>query len=324
VGYTIAILRGTDKAEKTIEKATLDDVRSCLAKKDGVIWVDAAEPSFAELTELAGVFGFHPLAVEDAHLRHQRPKIDQYENFIFLVFYAIALVDDRVMTEEVEFFVGDGYVVTAHIRPLRAIVDVKTRWMSAVNIGGLSSGMLLYSLLDAIVDAYFPLIDQLGEHIEELEESIFNHESPTAQREIFHLKRNLASVRRLLGPERDVMNILVRRDVPLFDNTTAVYLTDVYDHILRVNDALDSYREVVTGALDAYLSLTSNRLNQVLKRMTAATIILMSVTLVASIYGMNFVHMPELAWQYGYPLALSTMLLIAGGLGYFFKRIDYL
>jgi magnesium transporter len=324
VGYTIAILRGTDKTEKTIEKATLDEVRSCLTNKDGVIWVDASEPSFAELTELAGVFGFHPLAVEDAHLRHQRPKLDQYENFIFLVFYAIALVDDRVVTEEVEFFVGDGYVVTAHIRPLRAIIDVKTRWMTAVNIGGLSSGMLLYSLIDAIVDAYFPLIDQLGEQIEELEESIFNHESPTAQREIFHLKRNLASVRRLLGPERDVMNILVRRDVPLFDNTTAVYLTDVYDHILRVNDALDSYREVVTGALDAYLSLTSNRLNQVMKRMTAATIILMSVTLVASIYGMNFVHMPELAWQVGYPLALGAMLVIASVLGYFFKRIDYL
>lgn len=324
MGYTISILRGTGRTEKTIEKATIDDVRSCLNKKDGVIWVDAAEPSFVELTELASIFGFHPLAVEDAHLRHQRPKIDQYENFLFLVFYAIALSEDRVVTEEVEFFVGDGYVVTAHIRPLRAIVDVKSRWLTAASIGGVSAGMLLYSLLDAIVDAYFPLIDVLGERIEELEESIFNHETPTAQREIFHLKRNLASVRRLLGPERDVMNILVRRDVPLFDNTTAVYLTDVYDHILRVNDALDSYREVVTGALDAYLSLTSNRLNQVMKRMTAGSIILMSVTLVASIYGMNFVHMPELQWHLGYPLAIGIMLGIAGSLAYFFKRIDYL
>lgn len=324
MGYVISILRGSGTAQKTIEKATIDDVRSCLAKKDGVIWVDAGEPSFAELTELASIFGFHPLAVEDAHLRHQRPKIDQYENFLFLVFYAIALADDRVVTEEVEFFVGDGYVVTAHIRPLRAIVDVKTRWVNAASIGGVSAGMLLYSLLDSIVDAYFPLVDMLGERIEELEESIFNNESHTAQREIFHLKRNLATVRRLLGPERDVMNILVRRDVPLFDSTTAIYLADVYDHILRANDALDSYREVVTGALDAYLSLTSNRLNQVMKRMTAGSIILMSVTLVASIYGMNFVHMPELAWHLGYPLALGLMLGIAGTLAYFFKRIDYL
>ena len=324
MGYTISILRSSNKTEKTIDRATIDDVRACLAKKDGVIWVDAAEPSFAELTELADLFGFHPLAVEDAHLRHQRPKIDQYENFLFLVFYAIALSEDRVVTEEVEFFVGDRYVVTAHIRPLRAIVDVKTRWINAANIGGVSAGMLLYSLLDAIVDAYFPLVDVLGERIEELEESIFSHEAPAAQRQIFHLKRNVAAIRRLLGPERDVMNILVRRDVPLFDNTTAVYLTDVYDHILRVNDALDSYREVVTGALDAYLSLTSNRLNQVMKRMTAGSIILMSVTLVSSIYGMNFIHMPELKWHLGYPLALGTMLGIAGILAYFFRRIDYL
>ncbi len=324
MGYTISILRANGTSERTIEKATLDDVRSCLAKKDGVIWVDAADPSFAELNELAGVFGFHPLAVEDAQLRHQRPKIDQYENFLFLVFYAIALVEDRPVTEEVEFFVGDGYVVTAHIRPLKAVVDVKTRWLNATTIGGVSAGMLLYSLLDAIVDAYFPLIDLLGERIEELEESIFNNESPEAQREIFRLKRNLAVVRRLLGPERDVMNVLVRRDVPLFDNTTAIYLTDVYDHILRVNDALDSYREVVTGALDSYLSLTSNRLNQVMKRMTAGSIILMSVTLVASIYGMNFTHMPELSWRAGYPLALGAMLAIAGTLAYFFHRSDYL
>jgi magnesium transporter len=324
VGYTISILRKSNGTEKTIERATIDDVRSCLGKKDGVIWVDAAEPTFAELNELAGIFGFHPLAVEDAHLRHQRPKIDQYENFLFLVFYAIALSDERVVTEEVEFFIGDGYVVTAHIRPLRAILDVKTRWLNAANIGGVSAGMLLYSLLDAIVDAYFPLIDQLGERIEELEESIFNHQAPTAQREIFRLKRNLTTVRRLLGPERDVMNILVRRDVPLFDSTTAVYLTDVYDHILRVTDALDGYREVVTGALDAYLSLASNRLNEVMKRMTAGSIILMSITLIASIYGMNFVHMPELKWHLGYPLAIGLMFAIGGSLTYFFRRIDYL
>ena len=235
----------------------------------------------------------------------------------------MAIVDESVEAEEIAFFVGERYVVTMHQLPLAVLGDVQQRWtrnsMSA-NGGAESSGILLYSILDAIVDAYFPIIDYFGDELERLEEEIFATDDLDAQRKIFSMKRNLLSMRKLLGPERDVMNVLVRRDTPIFEITIVVYMQDVYDHILRVSDALDTYRDIVTGALDAYLSMTSNRLNIVMKRMTASSIILMTVTIVASIYGMNFTHMPELDWRLGYPMALGIMAGAAGTLIYLFKK----
>lgn len=315
----------------TMGEATLDDIRACLEQRNGVVWIDASEPSYEEIDAIGELFHFHSLSLEDAHMRHQRPKIDQYENYLFIVFYVLAEVDGEVRAEEVDFFVGDRYVVTMHQRELGALGEVQQRWARNIATSGngqtssaQTSGFLLYSILDAIVDAYFPVVDQLGESIEQLEEAIFISEDPDAQRKIFSLKRNLLSMRKLLGPERDVMNVLVRRDTPIFDMTTVIYMQDVYDHILRVNDAIDTYREIVTGALDAHLSMTSNKLNVVMKRMTAASVILMTVTIVASIYGMNFVHMPELDWRLGYPMALGIMLSAAGILIVVFKKVDYL
>ena len=306
---------------------SMDDIHDCLQKRDGVVWIDASGPSFQEIDEIGRIFHFHPLSIEDAHKRHQRPKIDQYEDYFFIVFYAMAVVDDIVKAEEISFFVGDRYVVTMHQVPLTVLGDVQQRWtrnVSSANGAAQSSGILLYSILDAIVDAYFPIIDHFGDELDRLEEEIFTTDDLEAQRKIFSMKRNLLSMRKLLGPERDVMNVLVRRDTPIFELTIVVYMQDVYDHILRVSDALDTYRDIVTGALDAYLSMTSNRLNVVMKRMTAASVILMTVTIVASIYGMNFTHMPELDWRLGYPMALGIMATAAGTLIYLFKKIDYL
>ncbi len=306
---------------------SMEDIHDCLQKKDGVVWIDATDPSFEEIDELGESFHFHPLSVEDAHRRHQRPKIDQYDAYFFIVFYAMAIVDESVKAEEISFFVGERYVVSMHHLPLAVLGDVQERWtrntMSA-NGGAQSSGILLYSILDAIVDAYFPIIDHFGDELDRLEEEIFTTDDLDAQRKIFSMKRNLLSMRKLLGPERDVMNVLVRRDTPIFEITIVVYMQDVYDHILRVSDALDTYRDIVTGALDAYLSMTSNRLNVVMKRMTASSIILMTVTIVASIYGMNFKYMPELDWRLGYPMALGIMAGAAGVLIFLFKKIDYL
>ena len=311
----------------SLTDVSMDDIHDCLQKKDGVVWIDASDPSLQEIDELGKLFQFHPLSIEDAHKRHQRPKIDQYDTYFFIVFYAMSIVDHSVETEEIAVFVGKQYVVTMHQLPLAVLSDVQQRWTRnsvSANGGAESSGILLYSILDAIVDAYFPIIDYFGDELERLEEDIFATDDLDAQRKIFLMKRNLLSMRKLLGPERDVMNVLVRRDTPIFEITTVVYMQDVYDHILRVSDALDTYRDIVTGALDAYLSMTSNRLNIVMKRMTASSIILMTVTIVASIYGMNFTHMPELDWRLGYPMALGIMAFAAGTLIYLFKKIDYL
>jgi len=182
----------------------------------------------------------------------------------------------------------------------------------------------VYSLLDALVDGYFPVIDEIAEQVEAVEDSMFNPRSPSHLPEIFGLKRELLNLRRVLAPEREVLNVLIRRDNPVLGESTLVYFQDVYDHIIRVLDSVDLYRDQLSGLLDAHLSVVSNRLNSTMKRMTALATILMSVNLVASNYGMNFDNMPELHWQYGYSFALGLSCVVALILAIVFKRIDWL
>ena len=187
-----------------------------------------------------------------------------------------------------------------------------------------ASGSCFYSLLDALVDEYFPVLDDIAERAEDLEEAIILAGQPILQAEILRIRRELLMIRRVAGPERDVMNVLVRRDPPLFGSKEIVYFQDVYDHLLRVTDSVDIYRDMLSSVLDANLSMVSYTLNVVVKRLTSSSIILMSISIVAGIYGMNFVFMPELDWRWGYPFALGLMVLIAAAEVAIFRRIDWL
>ncbi|HEY7035552.1 MAG TPA: magnesium/cobalt transporter CorA [Thermomicrobiales bacterium] len=304
----------------------LSSISDVLGQKDHLLWLDVADPTDDDIRLLAEEFSFHPLAIEDVSRRHQRPKIDFYEGVVFIVFSAMQNTPDgSIRLVEVDLFIGENYVVTVHEGPLEFLGETRERWSRNVEeIGNRSVALLLYSILDAIVDGYFPCIDELSDRIEDLEASIFEHFDTKTQQEIFRLKKDLLGIRRVVAPERDVLNVLVRRESPVFDPATIIYFQDIYDHILRVTDAVDTYRDLMSSALDSYLSVTSNRLNQVMKTLTASSIILMSMTLVASIYGMNFDNIPELHWRLGYYGALTLMVLIGAGLGWVFKRIDWL
>ena len=304
----------------------LDQISDVLAKgKDSLLWLDVVAPTEEEFRLLAEEFSFHPLAIEDAAKRHQRPKIDFYDGFMFLVFYEFRLVGERAEAQELSFFVGPNFLVTIHPESCDPIARVAARWAHDPEaLGKRGVGFLVYAVLDAVVDDYFPIADAFSDRIEELEERIFESVDHRAQREIFAFRKDLIALRRVLGPERDVMNVLVRRDSPALGDETVVYFQDVYDHIIRVTDNIDTYRDLLGSALDAYLSVTSNRLNRVMKTLTASSIILMSMTLVAGIYGMNFDRMPELKWDLGYPLALGLMALIGLTLAGLFKRNDWL
>ena len=303
----------------------LAEISEVLGDDCKLLWVDGASPSPEDLRQIGEEFGFHPLALEDAARRHQRPKLDQYDGFIFIVFYGLTIADGRPRTHELNLFVGHNYLVTVHDGSVAAISETAERWRRNVaQSGNRGIGLLVHSLLDALVDGYFPVVDDLAERIEDLEAAIFERRDPGAQEAIFQFKKDLLAIRRLMAPERDVMNVLVRRESPVFDDEHIVYFQDVYDHILRVTDALDTYRDLLSSALDASLSATSNRLNQVMKTLTASSIILMSMTLVASVYGMNFDHMPELHWLLGYPWALGLMTAIGVSVFAIFRRIDWL
>jgi magnesium transporter len=307
------------------EGFALEHISEVIEQKDSLLWIDVTSPSTGELRLINEEFGFHPLALEDATKRHQRPKVEFYKDFVFIVFYALELVDDRPRTQEFALFVGRNYLVTVHdTESTDTIRDTAQRWRENVTWRGTRSiGVLVHALLDAVVDDYFPVVDRIAERIEDLEAKIFDHFEHQAQQEIFALKKDLLAVRRVLAPERDVLNVLVRRDSPVFGDEVVTYFQDVYDHVLRVTEAIDSSRELLSTSLDAFLSVSSHRLNQVVKTLTASSIILMSVTLIAGIYGMNFVHMPELDWQLGYPLALGLMLLVGGGLLLLFRRMNW-
>jgi magnesium transporter len=313
---------------KTVENALpLDEISEVIKRSGELLWIDVVAPTSEELDLLREEFGFHPLALEDVARQLQRPKVDDYDGFVFLVFYAMSDGDggQAIRLTQLSLFIGPNYVVTVHDRPLPVLEEVRARWCrNVIEVGAHTVGLLVYSILDATVDAYFPILDALSDRLEDIEERIFESYDTAAQGEVFQIKKELLHIRRVVAPERDVMNVLLRRDVRFFDETTIVYFQDVYDHLLRVTDAVDTYRDLLSSALEFHLSTLSNRLNQVMKTLTASSIILMSMTLVASIYGMNFVHMPELNWTVGYPLALAAMASIGLVLLAVFRRIDWI
>jgi magnesium transporter len=305
-------------------RSTVDpeDISEILQRKDQFIWLDIQAPQEADIALLRDEFKFHPLAIEDAIRHHERPKVDSYDSYYFLVFYAIAYEEgkNRLHTEAMNLFIGANYLVSVHKGDISAIDETIKRWQKDEEEFGNDAGALLYALLDTITDDYFPVIDRLAERVEVLEEQIFERFQESALQDVFGLKRDLLSIRRIVAPERDVLNVLIRREVPIFERNTILYLQDVYDHIVRITDSIDTYRDLLSSALDAFLSVQSNRLNQIVKVLTIASIVLMSNALIAGIYGMNFEFMPELHWLYGYPFALGLMLIISLGLILFFRR----
>jgi magnesium transporter len=302
------------------ESPKLESISDLICAPNQVVWLDIQDPSDGDIELLRAEFGFHELALEDVTTRHQRPKIDAYDGYYFMVFYRLR----RGGCEELNLFIGEHYLVTIHNGDAPEIAATVERWRQNADRMEHDVAIPVYSLLDAIVDGYFPVIDEIAEEVEDIENSMFGLRGDRHQGEIFRLKRELLNLRRILAPEREVLNILIRRDEPILGEETLPYFQDVYDHVIRVLDTVDLNRDQLSGLLEAHLSVVSNRLNMIMKRMTALATVLMSVTLIASIYGMNFDTIPELHWGYGYPYALGLMLIIGTVLTVIFKRIDWL
>jgi magnesium transporter len=246
-----------------------------------------------------------------------RPQSGEVEpsghgSYYFVVFYTASYdpQDDRLETQAINLFIGANYLVTVHSGSMRHVSETLARWQAPNSPLGLRVSALVWALLDAIVDDYFPLTDQLADRIEELEDTIFVRFDQKAVEAIFGLKRDLLSLRRVIAPERDVLNVLLRRELPIFKNKDMAYFQDIYDHIVRVTDNVDTYRDLLSSALDSFLSIQSNNLNQIMKFLTMGSILLMSNSLIAGIYGMNFRFMPELGQYWGYPFALGLMVVV--------------
>jgi magnesium transporter len=422
-----------------------------------LLWIDVEQPTEAEFATMQEEFDLHPLAIEDAMARHQRPKVDQYRNFYLVIFYSVAIEEpsgdsgapevrglrgtdfynrggdphptagngsgsaakggdgqestrlkitpwgkdnssdirvirasdgsiatalpnqdsdpnaagnERIVLREISMFMGENWLITVHNAPIPELDEAARRWRRNVetikaeheaikDLPGTSAlapqeqkqpaspsrngggspvdspesraaamqqadgiGILLYSLLDTIVDNYFPVIDNVVERVEDLEEQIFEKYNQQAIESIFILKKDLLALRKVLAPERDVLNVLIRRDLPIFEEHTLIYFQDVYDHVVRITDSIDTYRDLLSSALDSFLSMQSNRLNITVQTLTSVSIMLMSIAAVTGWYGMNFHNMPEL--ENGYPVVIVGVTILVILEWIFFKRKGWL
>ena len=291
-----------------------------------VVWANVSDPTSQDFEDLAEEFEFHHLSIDDCRNEHQRPKVEEYVGYYFIVLYEASLVgpEDVLELRELNIFLGKNYLVTVHSRPIRAIATARRLWSEWLDRSGSGAGLLAYLLIDAIVDDYMPLLDIISERMDDLEDSIFGQWRAEVIEEIFMVKKKLLYLRRAITPLRDVFNTLLRREQPIFPRETHVYFQDVFDHLIRVADTIDTLRDMLSSTMDAYLSVSGNRMNKIMKRLTSVSTILMSVTLIAGIYGMNFVFMPELRWRYGYVFALLSIVGVGLALYAYLKKVDWL
>jgi magnesium transporter len=315
-----------DREARTFTQvANADAISGLCSNESKIVWVDVSDPTSLDFDNLARQFGFHPLSIEDCRHQHQRPKVEEFPGYYFIVLYEAVLNDvGRLQLGELGIFLGKNYLVTVHSEPIRAIETAERLWRSWTDLAERGTGLLAYLLIDAVVDDYLPLLDTVSDRMDSLEDRIFADFQDESLEEIFRIKKELLLLRRAVTPLRDVFNTLLRREQPIFSRETHTYFQDVFDHLIRVADTIDTLRDMIGSMMDAYLSISGNRMNLVMKRLTSIATILMSVTLVAGIYGMNFDYMPELKWRFGYVGALLSMLVVGLAIYSHFRRIKWL
>ncbi len=296
-------------------------------EKHSVTWLNIdglAEPNMIQ--EVGAIFGFHKLALEDVVNVQQRAKLEHYNDHQFLVTRLLSY-NDCLESEQLSIFLGSKFVVTFQEIPGDCFDPIRARIRAPQSkIRAAGADYLMYSLLDTVIDSYFPILEKIGERIEQLEDEILAGQSPDFLRQLHSLKRDLLTLRRAVWPLRDVVNSLIRDTNPLVSEQTRFYLRDCYDHIVRIMELVEMFRELATDLMDLYLSVVSHKMNEVIKVLTVISTIFIPLTFIVGVYGMNFDtsvspwNMPELRWYYGYPIAWGVMLFFVLVLLVFFSK----
>lgn len=291
------------------------------SEKDRKIWININGVDPATLQNVGEIFNIHPLVIEDILNTDQRPKAQEFEDNIYVVLKMINLLEDRVEFEQLSIVFGKNYVITVQEQegdiydPIRERIE-----LSKGEIRKFESDYLAYALIDSTVDHYFKFLEEIGEDIEELEEEIVDSPKINTMKKVHTLKLELIMLRRSIWPLREAIGAMDRSENKLISKKTKIYLRDVYDHVIYIIDQIETYREIVSGMLDIYLSSLSNKINEVMKVLTIITTIFMPLTFIAGIYGMNFEFMPELKSDLGYPAVLILMAIIGIGMFIYFRR----
>ena len=307
------------------ERPELDRVHE-LSQRHPATWLNVDGLGSADtIAGIGKLFDLHPLALEDVLNVEHRPKVESYGNFFFLVL-RMPLAADRLETEQISIFLGRNFVVTFQEQAGDCFDPVRERLRAGrPRIRGGGPDYLAYAIIDAIVDAYFPVVEKYSERLEELEREILADPRQQAVARLRDTKRDLLTLRRAIWPLREALSALTREESELVSHNTQLFLRDCYDHVVQLNDLIESQREFSSGLMDLYMSSISNRMNEVMKVLTMIATLFIPLSFVAGLYGMNFDtespwNLPELGWRFGYPFAWGIMLVIATGFAIFFKR----
>lgn len=302
--------------EDGVASAPTEPLQTLLEREGQAVWVDLDRTSPDDLRLLTEVFRFHALAVEDAQKTGQRPKIEAYDDHLFLTIHA-ARGDHgaQVTFDEIDIFFTPRAVVTVRSAGAAAVEETRTRLVRAPGRLRRSPDFVLYTILDAVVDTYFPVLDRIDDHIERLEDHLFKRPTSRTLGNLFRTKRALLLARRHVVPLRDTLNVLMRRETVLVTEAVILYFRDIYDHVLRITDQIDTHRDLLTGALEIYLTLVSNRLNEVMRVLTVITAVFALLTVITGIYGMNFERsFPPFGSRSGFWIIVAVMALLAAGM----------
>jgi magnesium transporter len=289
------------------------------------VWIGLQEPDEALLKTVQARFGLHDVAIEDAHLAHQRPKLEVYGNSLFIVLRTAQLQDCKIQYGETHIFAGKGYIVTVRHGSTTAYKEVRARCESVPKMLSMGESFVVYSIMDFIVDKYFPVIHDLESEVDAIEDAVFSQGSTRREIErIYELRHELLIFRRAVQPLQEVCARMMRFDAPLANDKMAPYFRDVQDHVIRVVESIDNLRDLLGSALEANLLLSSAQQNEVTKRLAGWAAILAVPTAIAGIYGMNFKYMPELEQPYGYPVLMAVMLSLCGYLYWRLRRAGWI
>jgi magnesium transporter len=313
---------GADKVETGF---TADQLPELLKEEKTVTWIDMLEPTEADERALLDVFHFHPLTIEDCRETRNYPKVEEFPGYLYFIVHGVRAdtSPDHFNTIELDGFLGKNYVITYHHEKFRSIDNIKQLLQTSPAVCQRGSTFLLYQILDQIVDYYSPVLDDFDERIDTLEDDIFTLKSPTnvILEEIMDLKRGVLRLRRISAKQKEVILRMSRGEFPLIEPQILPFYRDIHDHIGRVTDLAENYRDLISGTMEAYLSVVSNRMNEIMKVLTIFSAIMLPLTFIAGVYGMNFDNMPELHSRLGYYVVWVIMLVVAlGMLALFWRR----
>ncbi len=317
-------------SEENLEEKEIkvEDISRNFPGEGEVLWVNVDGLHDVEIIEKIGQdFSLHPLVLEDILSTDQRPKIEDYGEFLFLVLpmFYYSTEEDTIIAEQVSLVLGNNFIISFQEQQGDVFSELRRRLRTKKGLlRRRGADYLFYGLLDSIVDAYFLILEKVGEDIEEIDDLLLEKADSELLQRIHRVKREMVFLRRSVWPLREVIAKLERRETALISESTLIYLRDVYDHVIQIIETVETSRDLISGIMDIYLSTVSNRMNEVMKVLTIIATIFIPLTFVAGVYGMNFVFMPELEWPWGYPIVLMIMGIVALGMVFYFRRKRWL